>query len=586
MKVQNVFSPSAKKRFIFFVLADLAISGISFYLSYALRFNFDITQEFANCMWVYFSVLVFLKLVSIYVFGIYHIAWRYFSIGGLDKIIKAHVVAYIIFVFFVYFFASYVGIFPRSIVVIDFFLSIMFISSLRIAKRYFLESRARGTRKTIIIGTKRAALVIRYINDEKSDLLPIGFFDTDNSLVGTSIFGIRVYALDDLSKVLSHQEVEIGVIASDYSSSFLDEIFKILYNKDIKDIRIFDAFKTKMKELSIEDLLARNPKDLDKQAIGNFIKNKTILITGAGGSIGSELARQCSFYGAKKLILVDSSELAIYALMQKIGDKADIFLRNILDEKTMRHDIFEAFDIDVVLHAAACKHVNIVEKNQAFGVQTNVLGTKTIIDLSIEYEVNHFVLISTDKAVRPTSIMGATKRVCELYAQNVHAHKTKINAVRFGNVLGSSGSVVPLFRRQIEKNMPLTVTHKEVRRFFMLTKEACELVLQAASLGSAGEIFILDMGEPVKIIDLAKKMLFLHQKEYLPIEIIGLKAGEKLYEELLISDDDKATKYPSIFIAKKTPFDIDVLNGKIKKLLNQDNKEAVLMDIVKEFKRP
>ena len=345
-----------------------------------------------------------------------------------------------------------------------------------------------------------------------------------------------------------------------------------------------EAFNSQLKNISVEDLLARHPKDLDKSVIENFVKNKIVLITGAGGSIGSEICRQCAKYGAKKLILLDHSEYNLYQIAEELNGKIELSLvmQSVTNKEMLSHT-FATHLPDIVLHAAAYKHVPLVEDNITEGIVNNIIGTKNTIDCAIKYGVKKFVLISTDKAVRPTNVMGTTKRICELYAQNVEHFGTEIVAVRFGNVLGSSGSVIPKFKAQLENGGPITVTHPEITRYFMLIPEACELVLQAASIGNGGEIFILDMGEPIKIIDLAKKMIELSGLENIEIKVTGLRPGEKLYEELLINDGDAKTQYDSITVASKTNYDIYKLNQDIFDLVVADDKLSKLKEIVPEF---
>ena len=309
--------------------------------------------------------------------------------------------------------------------------------------------------------------------------------------------------------------------------------------------------------------MARHPKDLDKKAISEFLKGKVVLVTGAGGSIGSEIARQCIHFGVKKLILIDHSEYNLYAIEQELENFDHVELVPVLQSVVNRENLEKTFDLhrpQIVIHAAAYKHVPMVEANIEEGIVNNVLGTKNLIDTAIEYGVEKCILISTDKAVRPTNVMGATKRVCELYAQNSFSKTTDIVAVRFGNVLGSSGSVIPKFKAQIEKGQNITVTHPDITRYFMLIPEACELVLQAGAIGTGGEIFILDMGEPVKIVDLAQKMIDLSGHHDIKIEFTGLRPGEKLYEELLIDAAEcSSTKYESITVGIRTDYNIDKL---------------------------
>lgn len=340
----------------------------------------------------------------------------------------------------------------------------------------------------------------------------------------------------------------------------------------------------KLEDLSIEDLLARHPQDLDQTLITSFVKDKRILITGAGGSIGSEIARQCVAYGAEHLTLVDNSEYNLYQIGETIPE-AILSLTSVTDTKGLR-ELYAKEKPQIVIHAAAYKHVPICETNINAAVVNNVAGGKSVIDVSIEYAVQKVVIVSTDKAVRPTNVMGATKRVIELYANNVDSEETEIVAVRFGNVLGSSGSVIPKFKRQIEEGGPVTVTHPKITRYFMLVTEACQLVLQAAAIAKGRELFILDMGKPVRIVDLAEQMIRLYGKAN-EVEIIytGLRSGEKLYEELLLEESDQPTSYRSIFIAEPTQYNIQQLNEDIETLLEAKDKIAALQNIVPEFIR-
>ena len=340
----------------------------------------------------------------------------------------------------------------------------------------------------------------------------------------------------------------------------------------------------KLQSLSIEDLLARHPKDLDPTLISKFIKDKKILITGAGGSIGSEIARQCQDFGAASLLLLDHAEYNLYKIKEELPE-AVTRLISVTNRDALR-DVFKEFEPDIVIHAAAYKHVPLCEENIESALKNNIKGTMNVVDLSIENGVQKLVIISTDKAVRPTNVMGATKRITELYAQNIDSKDTEIVAVRFGNVLGSSGSVIPKFKYQIEHGGPVTVTHPDMTRFFMLIPEACQLVLQAASIAKGNELFILDMGEPVKIVDLAKKMIQLYGKENeVEIEFTGLRPGEKLYEELMLDESEQKTKYESIFITNPTVYEIGLLKQDINDLLDATDKISALQKIVPEFKR-
>lgn len=333
-------------------------------------------------------------------------------------------------------------------------------------------------------------------------------------------------------------------------------------------------------------MLVRKPKDLNDDIVKDFMFEKVVLVTGAGGTIGSEICKQCLKFGVKRLIMLDHSEFNLYKINEitKSNKKNVLKLLSVINLKDIEDEVFKEFDIDIVIHAAAYKHVPLCEFNIKSAVKNNILGTKNMIDLSNKYNVKRFVLISTDKAVRPTSIMGTTKRICELYALNQNS-KTEFVAVRFGNVLGSSGSVIPKFKEQIKNGENLTVTHPDIVRYFMLVSEACQLVLQAASIAKGDELFVLDMGKQVKIADLAKKMLELANRTDLKVVFTGLRPGEKLYEELLINENDKQTKFESIFVTKSQKYDLNLLNLQINELLNLDEKdmESKLCEIVPEF---
>jgi len=458
---------------------------------------------------------------------------------------------------------------------------------------YFLVNRSRvaKTKRVVIYGAGRAGLKLK--EEFRSSEYKVRYFcDDDKIIQGRSIDAVRILSMEGLQKRLENKKYDLLIIAMPSAKiEIITKIYEELadYFKEIKILPSLDEilhskdFTTQLKDISVEDLLARHPKDLDKSKISGFIKDKTVLISGAGGSIGSEISRQCKIFGAKKLILIDHSEYNLYSIVEELdGIEVIPVMQSVINLK----DIDNTFKIhmpNIVIHAAAYKHVPLVEANIYEGILNNVQGTKNIIDTSIKYGVEKFVMISTDKAVRPTNVMGTTKRICELYAQNSNGNGTDIVAVRFGNVLGSSGSVIPKFKSQIEKGQNITVTHPDITRYFMLIPEACELVLQAGAIGTGGEIFILDMGEPIKIVDLAAKMIELSGKENIEIEFTGLRPGEKLYEELLIDDSDAKTDYESITVATPTFYDIDKLNLDIAELLACENKIKKLKEIVPEF---
>ncbi len=591
--LEHILKPTNLKRIIFFLIGDTLISILTIYLSFLLRFNFDIPVDFYPAIKKMILFLIPIKIFFLYYFHLYFIVWRFFGFIEYKKLIFAHITSYLSFTIIFFTFNDFFMMFPRSVIGIDLFLSIVFIGFFRAFRRFLIERGVNHFPKAIIYGAnqKSATLIQSSINSQipyKIEAI------IDDKYAGNYFSNIPVYSFLKSKDIISDNQIDTILIAQELSQKELDDLISQCSSLGVKEFKkaqiLQESQEPTFKNISVEDLLARHPKDLDKNAIATFIKDKVILITGAGGSIGSEIARQCAKYGAKKLLLLDHSEYNLYAIEEELYKYNPIpILQSIVDKKFLE-DTFKKHKIDIVIHAAAYKHVPLCEYNVAEAVKNNILGTKNVIDLSIKYQVKKFVLISTDKAVRPTNVMGATKRVCELYAQNVislenaQRNKTEIVAVRFGNVLGSSGSVIPKFKRQIEQGGPITVTHPDITRYFMLIPEACQLVLQAATIGKGGEIFILDMGEPVKIVDLAKKMCELSGKKDIKIEFTGLRPGEKLYEELLIDEADAKTKYDSIMVAKPTKFDMKKLNDLIEKLLKSDNKVEILRQIIPEFK--
>ena len=588
--MNTLFRPTSTKRLAFFVVVDSLLSLATLYLAYLLRFNFHIPEIFLVHFWHVYSTLTILKIIALYFFKNYFIIWRFFSFVDAKNIVLSHILAYSIFVIIYLLFTDYYAPFARSIIIIDFFLSLSFIGALRASKRFLLERSQSHIRPTLLIGVNNnTGTIIQSAIRGDISYYPTAILslDNDTSSKNAYIHNIKVYAQEELDEVIRSNKITSVIFVERLLPKELKPVVDILNARgitDIKQVKLLGDNNEKLEDLSIEDLLARHPKDLDLNLIESFIKNKSILITGAGGSIGSEIVHQCSRFGARTLTLVDSSEFSLYQIGQQVPD-ADLRLLNVT-EAEMLDRLFDEVKPDIVIHAAAYKHVPICELNPEVAVKNNILGTKNVIDSSVRHAVKKLVVISTDKAVRPTNVMGATKRVTELYASNVDFKQTEIVAVRFGNVLGSSGSVIPKFKAQIESGGPVTVTHPDITRYFMLIPEACQLVLQAAAIAKGGELFILDMGEPIKIVDLAKQMIRLYGKEdEISVEFIGLRPGEKLYEELLLDESEQKTKYSSIFIAHPTLYDIDMLNNDINHLLKAKDKVKALQKIVPEFTR-
>ena len=486
----------------------------------------------------------------------------------------------------------YYGHFYLYFMLSELFVYLFAINAAMYGYHYMIHRRKTAKDKTLVIyGAGKAGL--KLAEEYRSSSFDLKYFiDDDRALQTRSVDNVRILSKEMFTKKTANKAYDLLIIAMpSVSLGIIQEALKTLqpFFKEIKILpsleKILDVnfLSRDLRDVTVEELLARNPKDLDSALISSFIASKVVMVSGAGGSIGSEIVRQCLKYKAAKIILIDHSEYNLYQLLEELKDDRLIPVMQSVLNYDMLEATFKAFKPDIFIHAAAYKHVPLVETNPKEGMINNILGTKHCIDLSIEYGVKKFILISTDKAVRPTSIMGATKRVCELYAQNVDAKETHIVAVRFGNVLGSSGSVIPKFKAQIGKGGPVTVTHPEMTRYFMLICEACELVLQAGAIGQSGELFILDMGQPVKIVDLAQKMIELSGKQAIEIVFTGLRPGEKLYEELLIHESDKKTEYESIMVAHKTLYPIDTLQQDIDELLKTKEPVAKLKEMIPEF---
>lgn len=584
-----MFYATKLKRLIFFLICDITIFLCSVYFSYLLRFNGNIPEIFYQGLIFTLVLMCVVKLNFMWYFKIYRVPWRFFGLNEARKIFMVHVLSFLIFSILFFIFEDLFNPFPRSVLFIDFVISYLLVGGLRISKRMFIDFSKRGQKgePCIVLGaTSKALHVLKGLKSGYLNYYAVGVVDGRSELVGTYCDGHMVQAKSEIVNLIKEYDVKTAIIAFNIEQDELKDLFDELIGYGIRDIKIFSLIENEpIKDVSIEDLLARKPKDLDKQVVKNFINNKIVLVTGAGGSIGSEIVKQCLNYGASKLIMVENSEYNLYKISEETSDERSVAkMINILNFNEL-DEIFAMHKPDIVIHAAAYKHVPLCELNPHQAVQNNIIGSKNVVDISKKHSVKKVVIISSDKAVRPTNIMGATKRVCELYALNSNNNKTEIVCVRFGNVLGSSGSVIPKFKSLIAQNRPLSVTHPDITRYFMLVSEACQLVLQAASIARGGELFVLDMGEPIKIVELAKKMLLLSNKEHLGIEFTGLRMGEKLYEELLIDKDDVKTEFESIFVTSSNPYEISKLNDEILNLLTLKDSEIpiALKAIVPEF---
>jgi FlaA1/EpsC-like NDP-sugar epimerase len=572
------------------VLVTLLLSIVSYFSAIA----FLSLKPHLNHLIFIFSMRIMLSFV---VLSDYKLSW---SSATARSYLKKNLIGIIVFILslpvFFMIFKHPVIIFKMLLLELIFYLFLQNLAMF-IYRTVYLHSGMKKTKTAVIYGGGKAGhKIFEELNDTQYKV--IAFIDDDERVRQRAIESVNVFSKEKFLE-LTHsgkiKKCDLLVIAMpsmhdrkkirqyfDELSPYFTEV-RIL--PQLRDILLDKSFFTQLKHIDVKDLLARHPKDLNEDKIKEFVKGKRILVTGGGGSIGSEICRQVCKFGAEQVIVLDHSEYDLYLINEELNCPRVIpVLQSVRDYEYLERT-FQKFKPQIVIHAAAYKHVPMVEYNTMEGITNNIIGTKNCIDLSVKYHIEKFVLISTDKAVRPTNVMGATKRICELYAQNMNHNGTTICSVRFGNVLGSSGSVIPKFTKQIQQGGPITITHPEITRYFMLIPEACKLVLQAASIGRAGEILMLDMGEPVKIVDLAKNMIKLSGREDIKIEFTGLRPGEKLYEELLISESDRKTEFDSITIANAREYDIDLLNRQIVELTKTDRDERIikLKEIVPEF---
>lgn len=612
------------KHFWMILILDLGLLYFAYYSSYYIRFEGEFPPEhlasFKRTVWL----IVPFKLGCFIIFGLYRGMWRYMSIPDLFNLIKATFVSSASIILAILFVHQFQG-FARSVFIIDAALTVLFIGGARLIIRIFLtqvspsnggfplsflSGKAGGFKRLLIIGAGDAGeKMYRELRDNpKLDYHIMGFVDDDPKKVGMRIHGVPILGgVDELSRLVKKYEIDEILIA--ISSASGKEMRRIVDRCKSTGIRfktipgigeLIDgrvSIKT-IRDVSFEDLMGRKPVRMEMEKIGGYIRGKSILVTGAGGSIGSELCRQIARFHPYPLIFFDCTENNLYQIeMEFSRDYPQVeyipILANILDSSLL-DNIFQTYHPQVIFHAAAYKHVPMMELNPREAVHNNIQGTQSLLEAAGHYGVERFVFVSTDKAVRPTNVMGASKRVGELltqaYSKDDHG---RFMSVRFGNVIGSSGSVIPLFQEQIKKGGPVTVTHPEVTRFFMTIPEAAQLILQAGAMGEGGEIFILDMGTPIKIVDLAKDLIRLsgfEPERDIEIQFTGLRPGEKLYEELITEGEGiVTTPHEKILVLRGNSIHRDALLSKIYDLcrlaVEQDalKLKEMLKEIVPEY---
>ncbi len=619
LKVLNLPRPAKR---IVALLFDVMLCLFTVALSYYLRLG-DWALPY-GAQWLSYIAAVVIAIPLFIRFGLYRAIFRYAGWGALMSVANACAIYTVIYaaIFLTF---GITGI-PRTIAIIQPILLFITVGGSRAIIRYLL---GEGQNRFIALGQRRRVMIYGAGSSGRQlagglanshEMQVVGFIDDDKSLSGSSLNGRTIYASDNIHAVLEALEVSDILLAIPSASremrnSILGRLRGTAVNvrtlPGLMDLAQGKVTVNDLRELDIDDLLGRDPVLPNKALLKKCIDGKIVMVTGAGGSIGSELCRQILKLEPSILLLVEINEYSLYSIHQELLQKRDALgtvelqiiplLASVQDEARIE-SIVSAWKPETIFHAAAYKHVPLVEHNPAEGIRNNVFGTLTTAKVAARNAVADFVLISTDKAVRPTNIMGASKRLAEMVLQALasETHQTRFSMVRFGNVLGSSGSVVPLFRKQINNGGPVTITHEEITRYFMTIPEASQLVIQAAAMAQGGEVFVLDMGEPVRIVDLAQRMielsgLTLRNKENpqgdIGIEIVGLRPGEKLYEELLIGDNPELTQHPSIMKANEKFLPHDELMDQLAELENilKANATAHILDklssLVVDYKR-
>ncbi|MDK2946233.1 MAG: hypothetical protein PWQ85_1009 [Geotoga sp.] len=604
-------------RIIALLLMDIFFVSLSFYASLMLRFDNNVPSEYLNVYSKSLPIIIITMIGFYTIFSLYKSLWRYASIDEMISIVEANIFG-ILSTFIILSLLSFD--LPWAVYIISLLLNIALVGGSRFFYRVLRRIKYRNQKKDknsdnvlIIGGGAAGSTVIKEILETPSLKKHIvGIIDDDKYKIGKSIHGVKVLgSRKDIISIANIYDIDEIIIA--LPSAPKREISKIVeICKETKaKLRILPGVYelidgkvsiSKIRDVEIEDLLGREPVKINLEEVGGYLSNKVVLVTGGGGSIGSELCRQISRFNPKKLIILDMYENNAYDVLtelkmnRNISFEIEVEIANIREKQRIR-EIFEKYKPNIVFHAAAYKHVPLMENNPSEAVKTNVFGTLNLVQLSDIYKVQKFVLISTDKAVNPTNIMGATKRIAEKIIQSYSKiSKTEFVAVRFGNVLGSNGSVIPLFKKQIANGGPVTVTHPEITRYFMTIPEAAQLVLQAGAYAKGGEIFVLDMGEPVKIVDLARDLIKLSGFEPdvdIKIEFIGLRPGEKLYEELLLAEEGlQKTRNSKIFVGKPQEIPYDELMDQLDRLrkaieLNDYEKLIkIIKEIVPTYRKP
>lgn len=600
------------------LLIDVLIIVVSSLLAYALRYDFRSLFSESSSIDVTIVCTVAVNLIFFRAFRTYSNVLRFSSFVDIMRIFVALTVSYALLLIASIVVKSFtnINVAPITVLFMSYIISFAMMACSRIVVKIFFEAlNFDGSRSAnvFIYGAKEAG-----VNIAKALRVSLrnhyrlrGFIADEPELINKVMMGVKVFPNDDtLIENLDDRDVHTIIISpakmealkhSDMADRLLAHNIKLMTAPPLSEWNNQFLDRTQLKEIQIEDLLQRNPIEIDIHKVASHLEGKRVMITGAAGSIGSEIMRQVASFNPYKLILVDQAETPLHDIRLELQDRwRDIDAETIIADisnVTRMEEIFRRYKPQYIFHAAAYKHVPMMEDNVSESIQVNVYGTRTVADLAVKYGAEKFVMISTDKAVNPTNVMGCSKRICEIYVQSLAkkllaegGHVTQFITTRFGNVLDSNGSVIPRFRDQIQRGGPVTVTHPEIIRYFMTIPEACRLVLEAGSMGNGGEIYIFDMGKPVRIVDLAKRMISLSGRTDVKIEFTGLRHGEKLYEELLnVKELTKPTYHEKIMIATVREYDYDEVNERIQKLIDvsytydQMKIVAAMKDIVPEF---
>lgn len=624
MSTENILKKSERNiackfnifhRSIILMVVDIILINIAAIAALGLRFEFHIPQVYF-LIYIHHAIMITgIMMVTYYFCNLYNSLWRYASIDELIYIVLASCIGSLLL--FILFHLLHVRL-PKTIYILFFILNILLVGGSRFAYRllrrvkiFYVRDNLARRRVLVIGGGKAGSMMIKEMrNNPQIHKYPVGVIDDDIYKYKRKIHGIPVLGtrkeIQEMVKKKNIDEIIIAMPSADKSA--VKEIINLCKNTKCKLKTLPGVYELidgkvdikKIRDVEIEDLLGREPIQTDLKEICGYLQDEVVLVTGGGGSIGSELCRHIATFHPKQLLILDIYENNAYAIQNELLRKhknlnLKVIIASIRDRKRME-EIFRTYKPAVIFHAAAHKHVPLMENNPTEAIKNNIFGTKNVVELADQYNAKRFVLISTDKAVNPTNIMGATKRVAEIMIQSMDKQsQTEYVAVRFGNVLGSNGSVIPLFKKQIAEGGPVTVTHPEIIRYFMTIPEAVQLVIQAGAMAKGGEIFVLDMGDPVKIVDLAKDLIRLSGFEPnvdIKIEFTGLRPGEKLYEELLMAEEGlKATKHEKIFIGKPVDIDMDKLEkelGRLNTTLRFETRELIepiLMQLVPTYRR-